>query len=1072
MSTTTLISQGARQKNVESVSGQPSPMLLLHQAILGDVDLRSVSIETARGLDPAQSASIVDHYRSKGWSILDITPGPDGFSAVVAPTRDITPELRQRLDEVTHYDPNAALKKLLKRKRFLTGGEHALYLSTETVLDDGWQVELPYGTYRVRYESSPNSCNDGHGAVTRSAAEHLVATTIIRSGISAKRALAKAKRALKNATHLQTFFVGAHGSSKGLHVIREDADFIRQYGTDVQAISDAENLKSEMWLTQGHFAGKVNIWHPRGSRSAVLTASEDLRRRLSTDVLGWDQTKAAHTAAFQKILSETRQRIANGQTFTHEDVMFASWTQEAYGEQRLYSSDEERQIASAFPWTGSIHAKLYGGIGAYTAKPGSRVPIQGAMCILGGNGRYYGMPQPERGHIEFVNGTDGKPHTFTVNQDDYEWIMFILDTSDNDGDLGVIVPAKDPHGYLSDDPDTLWAMVLRTPASPGGVAWLQLNSSSWNALLDAGAMPITVNGPVPYKEFMLPDQDGQQPVHTLRPIGDSRPASAWDSTTEEQIKESIHIRNQAALIGVFYRVMTAGHNADALHLDVPQWMEDLYGEHGMPPSTTGGASTCFSDYVDSVGKQLNAPIEAMSEVLAQAVTEHGIRLDVCTKQALWQPMFQALNRTTDWDNRTIAQTLNRAFSQNCMGDHWRSTQSITQASAWFNSEFTKLQLMSNGPATLLLADPTQFPGELIARINEIQTRVSNLWAAKFASDREIEALTKSERNDDPEDAYSDTDPEQDSQFESWEMLTQQQAEQQKAAAYRQTAERVARAIEADIVKAADEGHDPVNYFSAWVRLTALATNRFGRPKNGYRQAPAPLNTTTLFRSVSRLQREHPEIADRITGEFTNQWPGHGPTAMVKVEDPDQLVKGEHYEIRRNANNGQHLLCHDGKTPVTRVTAGAGHFVNLPLTYAGSPEPLDPTGESGEDTDLQLFLIRSVEPQTVSLPTAGSDDIDFADDEELTVERETSETGPVYNLVTTRRHLERQLKTGKHASLNRTALDGVHELHLGRTFRYAGVNSTGNILLRSEYKKTSRSDKTIDSIIEMLMSQSI
>ena len=292
MSTSTLITQGARQKHVESISGQPSPMLLLHQALLGDVELRSVSVETARGLDPAQAAAIVDHYRSKGWTVLDVTPGPDGFSAVVAPTRDVTNEHRALIRNVIRSDGNAPMKKKLKRKRFLSGGEHSLFLSTETVLDDGYQVQLPYGTFRVAYEDSPNSSNDGHGAITRPAAEEIVATTMIRPKVSAKRALATAKRYLKGATHLQVFFVGAHGSSKGLHVIREPEDFRRQFGTDFQVISDSENLKSEMWLAPGYFAGKVNIWHPRGTRSAVLTASEDLRRRLTTDVLGWDQTAA------------------------------------------------------------------------------------------------------------------------------------------------------------------------------------------------------------------------------------------------------------------------------------------------------------------------------------------------------------------------------------------------------------------------------------------------------------------------------------------------------------------------------------------------------------------------------------------------------------------------------------------------------------------------------------------------------------------------------------------------------------------------------------------------------------
>ena len=926
-------------------------------------------------------------------------------------------------------------------------------------------MELPYGTFRVKYDPSPASSNDGHGAISRSAAHSLVATSLCRT-LSPRKALAQAKRLLKSATHLQVFFVGNHGSSKGLHVIREDEAFARQFGSDVQMVSDSENLKSEMSLTPGHFAGKVNIWGPRGSRSAVLTASEDLRRRINTDVLGWTQTAANQTAAFQKLLAETQERVANGQPFTHEDAMLASWTQDAYGEQRLYSSDDERQIASDFPWTGSIHAKLFGGIGAYTASPGNRVPIQGTMCIIGGNGRYYGLPEPTQGYLALVTGEKGKPHTFYVNNKDYAQIMFILDTADNDGDLGVVVPARDPHTYLSEDPDTLWAMILRTPASPGGVAWLRLDNAAWNSLLEAGAMPITLNGPVPYQEFMLPDKDGNEPVHTLRPIGDSRPASAWDTSITEQIEESIHIRNQAALIGVFYRVLSAGHNADILDSDVPDWMEDLYRTHGMPPSTTGGVSTVFSDYVDSIGKQLNSPIEAMAEILVTAVTDRGVRLDVCNKQALWQPMFTALQRTTGADNRTIAATLNRAFSQNCMGDHWRSVQSITNSSAWFNAEFSKLQLMANGPATLLLADPSTFPGELIARINEVQTRISHLWSAKFAGDREIDSLVKAEQGDNPDDQASD-DERPDSDFESWEALTQQQAEQQKAAAYRHTANRVARAIQEDLVSAAEAGTDPVTYFSAWTRLTALATNRFGRPKNGYRQAPTPLNTTSLFRALAHLERDQPELAARIKNEFPITWPGHGPTAMVMVEEPETLQKGERYEIRRNANNGQYLVCHNGDTPVTRVTAGAAHFVNLPLTFAGSPEPLDPTGESKEEPSLQLFLISSVVPQTVSVPTNHTEH-ELQNNEEINITRETTTNGPAYFLETTHSHLVTQMGKGLQASHNRIALDGVHEIHMGRKFRYAGTSSTGAILLRSEFKKTSKNDKLVDSIIELLL----
>ena len=118
MSTPKTITPGARQKNVESVDGAPSPMLLLFQSLLEGVELRSVSIETARGLNKAQAEAIVDHYLAKGWTILDITPGPDGFSAVVAPTRDLTAELRKKLADVITYDATSPLKSSSRGSAF------------------------------------------------------------------------------------------------------------------------------------------------------------------------------------------------------------------------------------------------------------------------------------------------------------------------------------------------------------------------------------------------------------------------------------------------------------------------------------------------------------------------------------------------------------------------------------------------------------------------------------------------------------------------------------------------------------------------------------------------------------------------------------------------------------------------------------------------------------------------------------------------------------------------------------------------------------------------------------------
>lgn len=1062
----TAIINGASQKNVESLAGSPSPLLLLHAAVLGDLELHSVGIETNRGLDPSNAAPIVEHYRRMGWSFLHISPRPDGFTAVVAPSRDITPAHREALEQVVQYDRTAPLKKVLKRDAFLTPGEHAFFIDTETVHADGWELELPYGPFRVRYEPSSNQSNDGHAAIQRSAAEHLVATSLIRSTPKRRSPLARARRILKDATHLQTFFVGAHGSSKGLHVIRDDEDFQRQFGSGCQAVSDAENLKGEMWFSPGHFTGKLNVWRPRGRRSAVLTASEDLRRRLNTDVLGREQTASLHTAAIQRAYAETLERIANGQPFTHEEELFPSWAQEVYQERRLYASNEERQVASAFPWTGSIHPKLYGGIGAFTSDPGSRVPIQGIMCILGGNGRYYGLPQPAPGYVGFATDGNGRPHSALLNAGDYPRVSFTLDTADHDGDLVLVVPARDPECHLSPDPDTLWAMVLRTPASPGGIAWLRLSPEDWKRLLDAGAMPVTVNGPVPYREYMLPDATGQLPVHTLRPIGDSRRAQAWDTDPQQQVKEAINIRNQAALIGVFYRVMTAAHNADALHLPVPQWLEDLYAEHGMEPSTTGGSSTCFSEYVDSQGKLLTPPIEAMAEVLCSAVAEHGVRLDACIKQSLWQPMFDAFSRTTSWDNRQIAAALNRAFSKHCMGDHWRATRSLESASAWFNQQFVKLQLMSNGPAALLLAGPDTFPGELVALISAAQDRISRLWANKFAGDREIDTQTRTADEDDPDDE-SYPSAQQDPEYESWELLSTRQAAQQKAAAYRRTADQVARLIAADIVQTAELGYAPVSYVSAWIRLNALSANRFGTTRNGYRQPPQPVNTTTLFRALSLLEREQPDLASQATGGFAQQWPGDGPTALVRLSDPEAIVPGERCEIRLNSNTGQYLLCRKASEPVCRVTAGGAHFANLPLTFAGNPQPLDPTGDSKEQQGLSLFLVNDVQPQTVSLPAADTPD-DFVKDEEVIIERESSASGPVYYLATSREHLERSLKAGRQASFNRLRLDGVHELQLGRKFRYAGVATNGNVLLRSEFRRTTRSERLVDSILDMAL----
>lgn len=1060
------VTKGVRQKHIEKMEGNPSPLLMLYGSVLNpEMQLLSVSIETARGLDASTAATIVDYYSTRGWTMLHINPRPDGFTALVAPTRDIKPEILSVLNGLIRYDRKAPLKKLLKRLAFLKPGEYNFHLTQETVESNGWSVELPFGNFRTIFETSQNQVNDGHASVKRSSAVKLLATALSMTKPKPFNPLAKARRLLKTATHIQLFFTGTHGCSKGLHVIRKDEDFERAYGPDVDAVSDAENRKGEMWLAPGHFTGKINIWRPRGRRSTVLTASEDLRRRLSVDVIGRDQSLSLHRAAFQQLLAETRQRITDGQPFDHEESMLASWTQEIYDQQRLYNSDQERGIASQFPWTGSIYPKLYGGIGAFTTQPGARVPIQGIMCILGGDGHHYGVAPPPKGYVSFVSDEDAKPYSLLVNPDDYAAISHILDTSDNDGDLGVVVPAQDPEGYVSEDTSALWAMILRTPASPGGVAWLRLDQADWNRLCEAGAMPVTVNGPVPYKDFMVPGDDGQLPVHTLRPIGDMRAAEAWDTTAQSQVEEAIHIRNQAALIGVFYRVMTAAHNADILRMDTPEWLETMYAQHGMEPSTTGGASTCFSDYVDSVGKLLTPPIDAMAEILCQAAVEHGVRHDRCSKDSLWQPMFSAFSRTTDWSNQQIAQTLNAAFTTNCMGDHFKTTQSITASTNWFEKEMTKLQLMSNGPASLLMADPEQFPGELVARISAVQQRITRLWAAKFAADRQIDEQTRQNQDDQEWDEYT-REPQDQPSYESWELLSEQQAAAQKAQAYRHTANHVARLIAESIQEAAEEGHMPVSYVAAWIRLVALSTNRFGAPKNGYRQNPQPPNTTTLFRAISLLQREDEATANEITSLFQGMWPGNGPTALLRLSDPGAIVPGERAEIRLNSSTGDYMLCRNGTDPVCRVTSGAQHFLNLPLTYAGQPKPLDPTGDSTELQDLHLFLIHSVYPQTVSLTPA--DEPEFAKDEEVTVVRASSATGPAYSLATTRKHLEKQLKGGRQAVIHEMPLEGIQELHLGRTFKYAGTANNGNVLLRQEHRKRSKSERLVDSIMELLL----
>ena len=1061
------ILKGARQKNVDTLASNPSPVLLLMNALLDGVELRSVSIETDRGLDLDRADDIVKHYQSKGWTILHTVPRPDGFSIVVAPTRDITPDHRERLAQTIQYDRHAPLKKLLKREAFLTSGEHSFWIDTETVSDDGWAIMLPYGPFRVRYESSANNSNDGHAAIMRSAAEQLIATSLLRNKTAKRSATSLAKRYLKGATHIQCFFVGAHGASKGIHVIRGDKDFEHEFGPDVQAISDSENLKTEMWLKPGHFTAKINVWRPRGQRSAVLTASEDLRRRINTDVLGSEQTNNLQTAAIQRLLAETRSRITNGEPFTQEDAIMSSWSQDIYADQRLYQSQEERAVAASFGWTGSIHPKMYGGVGAFTSNPGSRIPIQGITCILGGNARYYGDPEPDPGYLGFAYDDSGRPHSATFNHEDYPNISFTLDTADHDGDLAVVVPATDPDGLLSEDTEARWAMVLRTPASPGGVAWLRLREPDWNAICNAGAMPITVNGSVPYKEYMLPDENGRMPVHTLRPLGDMRAAAAWDTDPDLQIRESIHNRNQAALIGVFYRVMTAGHNADVLDVPTPQWIEELYQEHNMPPSTTGGSSTCFSEYVDSVGKLLTPPIDAMAEVICTAVTERGLKMDRCIKDSLWQPMFDAFSRTTSWDNRQIAQTLNKAFTENCMGDHLRSKRNIAKSTAWFQREFTKLQLMSNGPATLMLAPPNQFPGDLVTAISETHQRITRQWAGKFAQDRDIDALVAPPEPVDS-DLNRDDDQEDDGpQAEPWERISARQAEQQKALAYRRTSTIVARITADALIEAVNAGHTPSQFVGAWIRLTVLSTNRFGQSKNGYRQDPQPANTTTLFKALSILAREQPEIASQATDGFAADWPGTGPTVLVKLTNPDAIIPGERAEIRLNPTTGEYLLCRNGNEPLTKVTAGGPHFPNLPLTYAGSPTPLDPTGDSGEQGDLHLFMVASVFPQTVIVPTQASTD-EFDNEEEVTITRDPTPDGPAYYLQTARKPLEQSLKAGRQPRFNRVPLEGIHELNLDRTFRFAGTTTKGHALLRQEYKRTSQGDKLVESILEMVM----
>ena len=509
--------------------------------------------------------------------------------------------------------------------------------------------------------------------------------------------------------------------------------------------------------------------------------------------------------------------------------------------------------------------------------------------------------------------------------------------------------------------------------------------------------------------------------------------------------------------------MTAGHNADVLDLPTPSWVEELYAQHDMPPSTTTGASTCFSDFVDSVGKTLTPPIEAMAEILCTAVTEHGVKLDRCIKKSLWQSMFEGFARTTDWDNRRIATVLNGAFTTNCMGDHWRATQSVNASTRWFETELNKLQLLSNGPATLLMADPSEFPGDLIARINAVQQRISSCWAAKFADDRDIDAQTQGRQ--DPEDDFQE-DSDGDDNY--WDQLTEEQAALQKAAGYRRTARLVARLIADSILEAQEAGHEPLAYVSAWLRLNALTTNRFGRPRNGHRQPPKPLNTTSLFRAVSLLSYSHPEMTRRVTKGFAEQWPGHGPTALVRLADPGCILPGERAEIRLNPQTGDYLLCRNGKEPLCKVLSGGSHFQSLPLTYAGSPEPLDPTGQTEEAQDLHLFLVHSTQPQTVIVMPNDDDETDFAHDEETHIVREATPRGPAYYLATTQGYLQQQLKAGRQAVLHKALLNGVHERHMGRNFRYAGISHSGGFLLRCEHRSTSKSEKLIDDLVAMLL----
>ena len=53
-------------------------------------------------------------------------------------------------------------------------------------------------------------------------------------------------------------------------------------------------------------------------------------------------------------------------------------------------------------------------------------------------------------------------------------------------------------------------------------------------------------------------------------------------------------------------------------------------------------------------------------------------------------------------------------------------------------------------------------------------------------------------------------------------------------------------------------------------------------------------------------------------------------------------------------------------------------------------------------------------------------------------------------------------------MRRASLSGVHELHVGRNMRFAGLNSKGHFLLRQEHRKQPNAEQLIEDILERLL----